>query len=94
MQYYKLNKTSAAGIGALLLVLSLPLVSQAQTPVIDDATVNLTTGKITLTGTNFSPTAVAPTVAVGGTARTVTAFSNTSITADVPTTLAAGTYSP
>jgi hypothetical protein len=92
LKHCKLNTSSAGRIGILLLILSVPLVSQAQTPVIDDATVNLTTGKMTLAGSNFSPTGVAPTVTVGGTSETVASFSNTSIVVDVSTTLAAGTY--
>jgi hypothetical protein len=56
MKHCKLSTSSAGRIGALLLVLSLPLVSQAQTPVVDDATVNLTAGTLTLAGSNFSPT--------------------------------------
>ena len=50
----------------LLLILFAPLVGWAQTPVIEDATVNLTKSYIALAGLNFSPTGVAPTVTVGG----------------------------
>jgi len=88
MKRCKFNTTSAA----LLLTLSAPLVSQAQTPVIEDATVNLAKSYISLAGSNFSPTNVAPTVAVGGTSRTVFSFTNTAIVVEVPSTLAAATY--
>jgi hypothetical protein len=88
MKRCKLSLTSAA----LLLTLSAPLVSQAQTPVIDDATVNLAKSYIALAGSNFSPTGTAPTVTVGGTSRTVFSFTNTSIVVEVPSSLAAATY--
>jgi hypothetical protein len=87
MKYCKF-KTS----GALLLILSAPLVSRAQTPVVNDATVNLAKKHIALAGSNFSPTGVAPTVTVGGTSRTVYSFTNTAMVVEVPSTLAAATY--
>ena len=76
----------------LLLILFAPLVGWAQTPVIEDATVNLTKSYIALAGLNFSPTGVAPTVTVGGTTYTVYSFTNTEIIVEVPSTLAAATY--
>jgi trimeric autotransporter adhesin len=76
----------------LLLVLSAPLIGQAQTPVIEDATVNLAKSYISLAGSNFSPTSVAPTVTVGGTSRTVYSFTNTALVVEVPSTLGAATY--
>jgi trimeric autotransporter adhesin len=84
----KLSLTSAA----LLLIISAPLVSHAQTPVIEDATVNLAKSYISLAGSNFSPTGVAPTVTVGGTSHTVHSFTNTAMVVDVPSSLAAATY--
>jgi hypothetical protein len=88
MKRCKFNTTSAA----LLLILSTPLVSRAQTPVIEDATVNLAKSYIALAGSNFSSTGVAPTVTVGGTSRTVYSFTNTAIVVELPSTLAAATY--
>jgi hypothetical protein len=79
-------------LNALLLILSAPLVSQAQTPVIVDATVNLAKSYIALAGSNFSPTGVAPTVTLAGTAYTVFSFTNTAIVVEVPPTLPAATY--
>jgi hypothetical protein len=76
----------------LLLVLSAPLIGQAQTPVIEDATVNLAKSYISLAGSNFSPTNIAPTVTVGGTSRTVYSFTNTALVVEVPSALAAATY--
>jgi hypothetical protein len=76
----------------LLLILSAPLISQGQTPVIKDATVNLAKGHITLAGSNFDPSGVAPTVTVGGTSRTVYSFTESQIVVEVPSTLAAATY--
>jgi hypothetical protein len=75
-----------------LLIVAVPLVSRAQTPVIADATVDLAKSYIALAGSNFSPTGVAPTVTVGGTSRTVFSFTNTAILVEVPSTLAAATY--
>jgi hypothetical protein len=88
MQNCKSNTTSAA----LLLILSAPLASRAQTPVVDDATVNLTKSYVALAGSNFSPTGAAPTATVGGTSRTVYSFTNTTMVVEVPSTLAAATY--
>ncbi len=76
----------------LLLIAFAPLVSRAQTPVIEDATVNLAKSYISLAGSNFSPTSVAPSVTVGGTSRTVFSFTSTAIVVEVPSTLAAATY--
>ncbi|MGA2212453.1 MAG: IPT/TIG domain-containing protein [Bryobacteraceae bacterium] len=92
MKFGKFNTTAAGRVGILLLILCTPLVSQAQTPAINDATVDLAKGHITLAGSNFDPSGVAPTVTVGGTSRTVYSFTNTQIVVDVPTTLAAATY--
>src|ERR1700733_6040641 len=88
MKHCKFNTTSAA----LLLIFSAPLVSQAQTPLIENAAVNLAKSYISLVGSNFSPTGVAPTVLVGGVSRTVFSFTNTAIVVEVPSTLAAATY--
>jgi hypothetical protein len=76
----------------LLLIVSAPVVSRAQTPVIDHATVDLAKSYISLAGSNFSPTGVAPTVTVGGTSRSVYSFTNTTMLIEVPKTLAAATY--
>src|ERR1700733_8873156 len=92
MNRCKLNTTSAGPICALLLILSAPLVSQAQTPVIADATVKLSSSYIALAGSNFSPTGVAPTVTVGGVSRIVFSFTDSQIVVEVPSTLAAATY--
>jgi hypothetical protein len=76
----------------LLPVLFAPLVSQAQTPVIEDSTVDLAKSYIALAGSNFSPNGVAPAVTLGGTSRTVYSFTNTALVVEVPSTLAAATY--
>jgi trimeric autotransporter adhesin len=88
VNHCKFNTRSAT----LLLVLSAPLISQAQTPVIENATVNLAKSYISLAGSNFSPTSIAPTVTVGGTSRTVYSFTNTAMVVEVPSTLAAATF--
>jgi len=92
MKRSKFSTTRAGQMCTLLLILSAPLVSQAQTPVIDHATVDLSKSYISLAGSNFSPTGVAPTVSVGGTSRTVYSFTNTALVVEVPSTLAAATY--
>ncbi len=86
------NFNSTGQISRLLLILCTPLISQAQTPTIDHATVHLAKSYISLAGSNFSPTGVAPTVTLGGTSRTVFSFTNTAIVVDVPSSLAAATY--
>src|ERR1700683_5393049 len=88
MKHCKFNTTSAA----LLLIFSAPLVSQAQTPLIENAAVNLAKSYISLAGSNFSPTGVAPTVTVGGTSHTVYSFTDSQMVVEVPSTLAAATY--
>jgi hypothetical protein len=92
MKCCNFNSLPSGRLCILLLILVAPLVSQAQTPVINDAVVNLTAGQITLSGSNFSPNGVAPTVTVGGTSSTVNSFTNTTIVVEVPSTLAAATY--
>jgi hypothetical protein len=92
MKRSKFSTTIAGQMCTLLLILSAPLVSQAQTPVIDHATVDLSKSYISLAGSNFNPTGVAPTVSVGGTSRTVYSFTNTAVVVEVPSTLAAATY--
>ncbi len=92
MDRSKFNTTSAGPICVLLLILSSPLVSQAQTPVIADATVNLASSYVVLAGSNFSPTGIAPTVTVGGASRTVYSFADADIVVGVPSTLPAATY--
>jgi trimeric autotransporter adhesin len=92
MKRWKFDAPSVGHICALLLVVSAPLISQAQTPVIENATVNLAKSYISLAGSNFSPTGVAPSVTVGGTSRTVYSFTNTAMVVEVPSTLAAATY--
>src|ERR1700733_13897154 len=84
--------TSAGPICTLLLILSAPLASQAQTPVIVDATVNLAKGYIALAGSNFSPTGVGPTVTLAGTSVTVYSFTNSQVVVEVSSSLAAATY--
>ena len=69
MKRSKFSTTIAGQMCTLLLILSAPLVSQAQTPVIDHATVDLAKRYISLAGSNFSPTGVAPTVSVGAGSR-------------------------
>ncbi len=92
MKSYKFNTTSFGRFRTLLPILCVPLVSQAQTPVIQHATVNLAKGAISLAGANFSPSGAAPTVAVGGTSRTVYSFTNTALVVEVPSNLSAATY--
>jgi hypothetical protein len=56
------------------------------------AVVNYTKSEIQLTGQGFSPTGLAPAVSFATTKLTLVSFSNTSVTASVPTGFAAGTY--
>jgi hypothetical protein len=86
------NSTSAGHFLIPLLILLLPLISRAQTPLIQGASVNLAKRYIALAGSNFSPSGVAPTVVVGGSSRTVSSFTNTLMVVEVPSTLAEGTY--
>jgi trimeric autotransporter adhesin len=92
MKLCKLNMTSAGRMCILLLIAFAPLASRAQTPVIADATVDLSKSYIALTGSNFSPTGIAPTVVVGGTSRTVFSFTDSLAVVEAPSSLAAATY--
>ena len=55
------------------------------------AVVNYTKSQIQLTGQGFSPTGLAPSVSFASIKLTLVSFSNTSVTASVPTGFAAGT---
>ena len=88
MNHFKFNTASAA----LLLMLSAPFASQAQTPVISNAQANVARGYIAVAGANFSPTGAAPTVTVGGISSTVFSFTDTLVVVGVPLTLAAASY--
>jgi hypothetical protein len=62
------------------------------TPVVDSAVVNYSKSTVTITGQNFSPAGVAPTVVLGLRTLTVTSSNNTNIFATLPTGLAPASY--
>ncbi len=77
---------------ALFLLILAPLLAVAATPVVDSGTINYSTNQIMLTGSGFQPNKTKPTVAFNGSALTVSTFSNTQVTATLPTGLAPGTF--
>jgi hypothetical protein len=77
---------------ALFLLILAPLFAVAATPVVNSGTINYSTNQITLTGSGFEPNKTKPTVAFNGSALTVLTFSNTQVTATLPTGLTPGTF--
>jgi collagen triple helix repeat protein/IPT/TIG domain-containing protein len=77
---------------ALFLFLLTPLFAVAATPVVNSGTINYSTNQITLIGSGFEPAKAKPTVAFNGSALTVATFSNTQVTATLPTGLTPGTF--
>jgi len=56
-------------------------------------TVNATVSRVTITGTNFSPTGLAPKVAFATTTLGLVSFTNKKVVAALPAGFAAGSYS-
>jgi hypothetical protein len=77
---------------ALFLLILAPLFAVAATPVVNSGTINYSTNQIMLAGSGFEPNKTKPTVAFNGSALTVSTFSNTQVTATLPTGLASGTF--
>jgi hypothetical protein len=77
---------------ALFLLILAPLLAVAATPVVNSGTINYSTNQIMLTGSGFEPNKTKPTVAFNGSALTVSTFSNTQVTATLPTGLTPGTF--
>lgn len=65
----------------------------ATAPIIFSAVVNTTNNRITITGSNLSPSGLAPTVVFATTTLTVLSFTNNSAVARLPAGFAAGSYS-
>jgi len=65
----------------------------ATAPTIFSAVVNTTNNRITITGSNFSPSGLAPTVVFAASKLTVLSFTNHSAVANLPAGFAAGSYS-
>jgi hypothetical protein len=79
-------------IAAMFLLLLAPSFAVAATPVVNSGTINYSTNQILLTGTGFEPNKTKPTVAFNGAALTVLTFSNTQVTATLPSGLTPGTF--
>jgi hypothetical protein len=77
---------------ALFLFLLTPPFALAATPVVNSGTINYSTNQITLIGSGFEPAKAKPTVAFNGSALAVATFSNTQVTATLPTGLTPGTF--
>lgn len=67
-------------------------IAAAATPKILSTVANFSTNQISITGQNFSPSGLAPTVYFASTKLSVVSFSNQTITATLPTGFAPGTY--
>lgn len=66
-------------------LLQATLARGATTPAIYSSVYNTSTKQLTITGTGFSPTGLAPQVTFANTALTILSFSNTATVAQVPT---------
>jgi hypothetical protein len=81
---------------ALCLCVSLSLLKVAASAVtavsITDASINTSTNQITIQGSGFDPSGVAPTVSFKGVNLPVVSFTNTTVVATLPAQLAAATY--
>ena len=75
-----------------VLVLS-QLAFATNSPTITSVTVDYNNSRITVAGSNFSPTGGAPTISLSGSSLSLVSFSNIQIVANIPSGLQAGTYS-
>jgi Collagen triple helix repeat (20 copies)/IPT/TIG domain len=73
-------------------VLLTSLFAAASTPVVDKTSIDYTQKIISITGSGFSPKGIAPTVLFNNSPLTVTSFSDTQISGQVPTGTSAGSY--
>jgi hypothetical protein len=80
-------------LGALLIsAFSINCVCAASSVSILSAKLNAAGNHITITGTQFSPTGLAPNVTFAGTLLTVLSFTNDHVTASLPSGFSAGSY--
>jgi hypothetical protein len=77
---------------AVLLFAPLIAVSASAAPTVQSGVINYLTNQVTLTGTNFEPGKVKPTIVFNGATLTVTSFSNTQVVATLPTGITPGTF--
>ncbi len=77
---------------AVLLFAPLIAVSASAAPTVQSGIINYLTNQITLTGTNFEPGKVKPTMLFNGATLTVASFSNTQVVATLPTGITPGTF--
>lgn len=62
------------------------------TPVIESAVINTYLNQLTITGTDFDPSGIAPVVTLKNEALTLVSSSNPQVVANLPATIPAGTY--
>lgn len=86
-------KTSKAISLLLLALIGALTVSATAVPVVYSAVVNTSNNQLAISGNNFSPTGVGPRVTLAQTGLSLVSFTNRSIVAQLPTGLAAGSYS-
>jgi len=81
----------AAG-AAVCLLLAHAHAALAQAPVVLSASINRSAGAITITGQNFEPAGVAPTVKLDGVSLPITSSTAQNIVAELPAGLGSGTF--
>ena len=83
------------GIAVLVLALSAHSLfgAVASGPVVNSGTINYQTNQVTLIGSGFEPTKVAPTVVLSNTTLSLVSASNNQVVAKLPGSVAPGTFS-
>ncbi len=85
MKQYLLNLT-------VVIALSIGSALAANTPAVTSVTVDYVDNKLTIDGSNFSPTGGMPTVTFAGNSELVLSYTNIEVVVSIPSNLAAGTY--
>lgn len=89
-----LHLTTSSSLFACLALVALPALNAgtADAPAILSATVDYAAGRVTVTGSNFSPAGLGPTVALESSILSVVSFTNQSAAASLPIDWASGSY--
>src|ERR1700686_201778 len=83
-----MKKVMLSLLGSLLFAVSL----FATTPTVLSTSINSAVTQLTISGSGFSPTNLAPTVVIGTSTLTLVSFSDTQIVATLPTNEPSGSY--
>src|SRR5579871_1270018 len=94
---YRLKESAMfrqAGVSVLAAIFMVvtPAAWSASAPVIYSTVINTALNQITITGQNLSPTSMPPGVAFNSQNLTLVSFTNTTVVANLPASLQAGSY--